>query len=36
MSPIKGEINIAPMMTAGLLSARPSAAMPAEKTISNQ
>ena len=36
IGPIKGEINIAPIITAGLLSTKPNVAIPAAKMICNQ
>jgi hypothetical protein len=36
IGPINGEMSIAPIITAGLLSTKPKVAMPAEKKISSQ
>jgi hypothetical protein len=36
MGAISGEMSMAPIITAGLLSTKPNAAMPAEKKISSQ
>ena len=36
IGPIKGEMSMAPIITAGLLSTKPNVAMPAEKKISSQ